>query len=248
MEDDDVWEPELVERREEWTEGVIAGLAARGWTGRISDLEPVALEAFWREALVYARWEIKQYRRWRYQDEPVLASGYDAEGLVQAAFGRLLSREAEGVPILYTAEGLRDKLRSQVKHLVRWLHERKETGLVVSEWDVLQARPDGELVSVFDYLPGHIASPDEDVIQKEKEELLGEFKTGFEKTLGKGRMLVEVLGGFWAGEKRREIARRMGMGAQRIRSLQAQVKRRLAKYAAQTQGAMAEMLASFRRC
>ncbi len=62
-------------------ETVIAGLAAGGWRGGVGDLEPVELEAFWRETLVYARWEIGQYRRWRGQEEPVLADGYDAEGI-----------------------------------------------------------------------------------------------------------------------------------------------------------------------
>ena len=237
MDEDDVWEPDLVERPEVVIPvEIIAGLVEHGWRRRVSDLEPVVLEAFWQEALAYARWEIGRYGRWREQDRPVLADGYDAEGVVQAAFARLLSREAEGVPIFYTADGLRGELRALVKHRVRWLHERKETGLLVSEWDVLMPRADGELVSIVDYLPAGIARPDEELMQKEEGELLGEFKAGFEKTLGKRQQLVEVFRWVWAGEKRREVARRLGMGVERIKTLQKEVNRRLLRFAAQARG------------
>src|SRR5882672_5012684 len=67
---------------------------APGWRGRVSDLDGDAVKAFWAEAVRYARWEIGRYGRWREQDEPVLAGGYDAEGVVQAAFERLMQREA----------------------------------------------------------------------------------------------------------------------------------------------------------
>jgi hypothetical protein len=250
MDENEVWDPELIEGQEgiDPAEGVVAGLTARGWRGRIVDLEPVAMDAFWRGALWYARQEIRQYRKWRYQDGPVLASGYDAEGVVQAAFVWLMGREGNGVPILYTAEDVRDELRSLVKHRVRWLHERKETGLAVGEWDVLPARPDSELVSIFDYLPGRIARPDDEVIQKEEEQLLGEFKAGFEKTLGKREQLVEVFRRVWAGEKRREIAQKLGTGVERIKGLQKEMNRRLARFAGQARGGVAEMLGLFRKC
>jgi hypothetical protein len=129
------------------------------------------------------------YARWRELNEPVLADGYDAEGVVQAAFERLMHREAGSVPIFYRADDIRHELRSLIKHRVRWLHERRETGLVVGEWDVLRAKPDGELISVFDYLPGRIPSPDEELMRKEKEGLLRELKAGFEATLGKRKDL-----------------------------------------------------------
>src|SRR6266403_1542144 len=133
-----------------------AELVAADWRGRVSELGGDALKAFWTEAVGYARWEIGRYARWRDQDEPVLADGYDAEGVVQAAFERLLCREAGSVPIVYSGKDIRRELRVLIKHRVRWLHERSETHLVVNEWDVLPPRADGELVSIFDHLPGRI--------------------------------------------------------------------------------------------
>ena len=213
-----------------------AKLVAPDWRGRVSALSDDALRAFWGEAVVYARWEIGHYARWRELNEPVLADGYDAEGVVQAAFERLMQREAGSVPIFYSADDIRHELRSLTKHRVRWLHERSETGLVVGEWDVLPPKPDGELISIFDYLPGRIASPDEELIRKEKEGLLGEFKAGFEATLGKRQDLREVFNRVWDGQKRREVACELGIGAERVKALQAQLRRRLERFGAEAQG------------
>lgn len=228
-------------------EAVIAALAERGWRGGVGDLEPIELEVFWREAQVYARWEIGRYLRWRRQDEPVLADGYDAEGIVQGAFARLIDREAGGVQIFYTAEGIREELRALVKHRVRWLNERKETGLVVGEWDVLPARSDGELVSIFDFLPGRIARPDEDAIEREEKKLLGEFKAGFEETLSERQELGDVFRAAWAGEKRRDIAQQLGVGVERVKGWQREVNRRLARFGSRARGGVAELLGSFRK-
>lgn len=221
-------------------------LVRAGWRGKVSELEVGALEAFWIEALRYAQWEIGCYARWRDQDAPVLASGYDAEGLVQAAFERLFYREGESVPILYSAQDIREELRSLIKHRVRWLHERSETRLNVGEWDVLPPRADGELVSVFDYIEGRIESPDREAMRKEKEQLLGKFKAGFERTLGRQRELLTVFRGAWDGEKRRDMAQALGTGVERVRALQAQLRRRLANSCAEARCGMKEMLAGVR--
>jgi len=154
------------------------------WRGQVNDLCGDVLRAFWAEAVEYARWEIGQYARWREQDELVMADGYDAEGVVQAAFERLMCRETVSVPIIYSAEDVRRELRSGIKHRVRWLHERSETRLTVGEWDVLRPTPNGEWVSIFDYLPSGIGKPDEELAQKERERSLKEFKERFEATLG----------------------------------------------------------------
>ncbi len=50
---------------------------------------------------------------------------------------------------------------------------------MVREWDVLPPGPDGELVSIFDYVPAPVETPDRELVRKEKEKLLGEFKAGF---------------------------------------------------------------------
>jgi hypothetical protein len=239
-----IWGPEAAIP----TKVIIAGLSRRGWRGRVGELEPAALKAFLWEALLYARWEIRQYRRWRAQKEPVLPNGYDAEGVVQEAFGRLMSREAGGVPIFYTAEAIRKELRALVKHRVRWFHQRKETGVVVSEWEGSPVRGNGELVSIFNYVSGSIGRPDEEVIDREQEKLLREFKAGFDESLGQREQLADVFRGIWAGEKRREIAGRLGMGVERIKSLQKEVNRRLAHFAAEARGGVAEMLGSFKNC
>jgi hypothetical protein len=224
------------------TEAEWAALMPPGWRGRLSALGGDALRVFWGEAVLYARFEIGRYGRWRGQDEPVLADGYDAEGLVQAAFERLMSREAGGVQIFYTAEDIRRELRSLIKHRVRWLHERSETRLVTGEWDVLPPKADGELVSIFDYLPGRLARPDEEMMGKEKEQLLGEFKGGFEASLGKRKQLLEVFRRVWDGQKRREVAQGLGAAVVRVKALQEQVGRRLARFGAKARGGVAEML------
>jgi hypothetical protein len=213
-------------------EPISPALVPPGWRGPISALDGHALQAFWGEAVRYARWEIGRYACWRMQDEPVLADGYDAEGVTQAAFQRLLLREAGSVPILYSAEDIRHELLMLIKHRVRWLHERSETRLVVSEWDILAPRPDGELVSIFKYLPGRIPRPDVELMRKEKEQLIGEFKAGFEATLGKRHELLEVFERAWDGKKRQEIACELGVKVERVKTLQAQLRRRLTKFGA----------------
>lgn len=198
----------------------------KGWRGTLGELGAAAMGVFWAEAVQYARQEIGAYARWRGSDEPVLADGYDAEGLAQAAFARLLAKEAGHSPASYTAEEIRHELRSGIKHRVRWLHERHETRRVRSEWDVLPRGEEGEPVSIFNYLPGQIAAPDDELLQKEKAEWLGEFKARFEATLGGREDLREVFRRSWEGQKRREIAREMGEDVARVKALQAQIKRR----------------------
>ena len=75
--------------------------------------------------------------------------------------------------------------------------------------------------------------------------MLGEFRAEFEETLGKREQLASVFRGVWAGEKRREIAQRLGKGVKRIKGLQREVNRRLAKFAAKARGGVAEMLGAF---
>ena len=222
------------------------GLVPAGWRGKVSEMEIAALELFWVEAVRYAGWEIGRYARWGNQDEPVLASGYDAEAIVQASFERLLEREAGGVPIFYSAEDIREELRSLIKHRVRWLHERSERRLVVSEWDVLPARADGALASIFDWVPGGIEEPDRAVMRVEKERLLGEFKEGFEGTLGNREELRQVFRAAWEGERRREVAQVLGAGAQRVKALRSQLSRRLVRFCGKARGGMKEMLAGVR--
>ena len=41
--------------------------------------------------------------------------------------------------------------------------------------------------------------------------------------------MVEVFRRMWEGQKRREIARELGMGIKRVKALQAQVRRRLGR-------------------
>ena len=250
MEDDESSDSGLLytlERAIGGREGLPFGLPVPpDWRGKVSDLNDAALSVFWAEALAYAKYEIRQYACWREQDEPVLSDGYDAEAAVQAAFERLIQRETGSVSIFYTAEDIHRELRMLIKHRVRWLHEKAETRLVVSEWDVLPPKPDGELVSVFDHMPGHLKRPDEELMQKEKEQLLKKFKKRFEASLGKRKQLREVFRRLWDGQKRQQIARALGWGVDRVKALQLQTKRRLTKFAARARGAMAEMLEGVR--
>ena len=76
----------------------------------------------------------------------------------------------------------------------------------------------------------------------EKEQLLGEFKDGFEVTLRKRRELLSVFRGAWDGEKRREMACALGAGAQRVKALQGQMRRRLANFCDKARGGIKETL------
>jgi hypothetical protein len=231
-------------------------LVPPGWRGRVSELNGDALKVFWGEAMVYARREIGAYARWRGQDEPVLASGFDAAGLVQAAFERLLRRESQmqseeckaknGLTKL-SAGDIRHELRVLIKHRVRWLHERSETRLVAGEWDVLPPRADGELVSVFEKMPGGRASPDQEVMKEEKQRLLGELKSGFEETLG--RELLGVFERVWDGRQRQSEECKVkneppkpSVCRRRKKAMRAQVCRRLARYSGKARRAVKEML------
>ena len=250
------------------------------WRGQITELSDKALQVFWAEAAWFARQEIRRYRRWRGQDEPVLADGFDAEGIAQAAFERMMAREAarmgnaecglrnvpmrngdcglrnekrgasergaaergaagawergEEVVLIFSAEEIRQELRKLIKHRVRWLHERSETRLMVSEWEVLPRRREGELVSIFEYIPGQIPRPDEELMEKEEEQLFGKFKAGFEATLGKRKDLLEVFRRSWEGQERRKIARELGKDVEQVKALRAQVMRRLARFGLKT--------------
>ena len=153
-----------------------------------------------------------------------------------------MSREAGGVPIFYSAEDIRRELRVLIKHRVRWLHERSETRLAVGGWDVLPPNRDGELVSILDYLPDRIARPDEELMEKEKERLLGEFKTGFEGSLVKRKHLLEVFRRVWDGQKRREVAQELGAGVERVKALQRQLCRRFARFGGKARDGVAEVV------
>ncbi len=82
-------------------------------------------------------------------------------------------------------------------------------------------------------------------MEKEQRQLLGEFKAGFEQTLKKREGLANVFTGLWEGQKRREMAQGMGLGVERVKALQKQVQHRLAKFAGQARGAVAEVLKEF---
>lgn len=210
--------------------GGAGNAVAEDWRGKVSELPGDALKVFWLEAAEYAQREIRHYASWRGRQEPVLADGYDAESVVQGAFERLIQREAGGAQIVYSAEEIRRELRSLIKHRVRWLHERSETRLVTGEWDVLPPRPDGEWVSVFDFLPGQIPSPDEELMRQEREKVLNAFPSGFKATLGRRADLLRLFKALWDGKKRREIARRLGVGAGRVKASRAQLRRRLRQF------------------
>jgi signal recognition particle GTPase len=107
---------------------------------------------------------------------------------------------------------------------------------------VVRPGADGELVSVFDFLPGRGARPDEGLQRKQKDELLGEFKAAFELSLGTRQEVLEVFRRTWDGERRREVAQGMGVDVERVKALQLQLRRRLSKFAGETKGGMAEML------
>ena len=58
-------------------------------------------------------------------------------------------------------------------------------------------------------------------MRKEKEQLLVKLKAGFEATLG--TELLEVFGKAWEGQKRREIARGLEVGVERVKASRAQL-------------------------
>jgi hypothetical protein len=83
-------------------------------------------------------------------------------------------------------------------------------------------------------------------MRKEKDQLMAEFKAGFERTQGNRNELLEVFRRVWNGEKRREIAQALGVGFGWVKALQEQLGRRLAKFGAAAKDGVAEMLKGFK--
>ena len=220
--------------------------ALAGWQGRLSQMGQDALKELRERAVGYAKREVRRYWYWGEENEPALPGGYSVEGIAHRAFEKLLEGEAAGVPKVYSGEDIGHELERLIKHQVWRLHAKSENRLVVSEWDVLPPLPDGELVSVFDQMMGEIPSPDRDLMSKEKEELLNEFRKGFEASLGRREDLRLVFNGILDGEKRREGAARLRLQPERVKQLKAQLFRRLLDFSARARGGIAEMLRRMR--
>jgi hypothetical protein len=223
-------------------EGAFAALG--GWAGRLSDMGEDGLKQLRADAVACARREVRRYCSWRRQEEPALPGGYAVEGIAHKALETLLELEVKGVPRVYSAEEITHELERLIKHLVWRLHVKAENRLAVSEWDFLPPRPDGELASILPLIPGRIAAPDVELMRKEERELLEEFRAGFNASLGSRDDLRLVFGRVWDGEKRREVARGLGVEAERVKHLTAQLGRRLREFCQQARGGMAEMLGS----
>jgi len=196
-------------------------LVPPGWCGTLSGLSQDALRALWTEALAFARWEIRRFRRWRKLDEPVLGNGYDGEGVVQAAFERLIGRER----VFKSVEEIRRQLRVLIKRRVGWLHARKETRLTIGEWDNSPA--EGQAVSAFHNVVGGTREPKEELMRNEEAARMARFKEAFEASLGARKDLLTVFRKMVDGANRREIARATGMRVEQVKAIRAQLRRRL---------------------
>lgn len=228
---------ELYEREEasageqEWEPGRGEG---KGLAIELSGLSGEAVEQLRAEAMRFARWEVRRYACWREGD--VLPSGYDVEGVVQGAFERLLARERSGVSKFDTVESLGRALRSVIKHQVRGLHEKMERRFMVRRLDDDRAQGSGEGADSVEPVPGQLSGPEEELLRKEREQLLTKFKVGFELQLGERKELVEVFRQLCEGEARQDVAQEMGEKPSRIKAWRAQVKRRLKRFCRVVEG------------
>ena len=84
-------------------------------------------EAFW-----HAR-RLVSYRWWRGDSQGVLPEGYDPESIANEAVAELFNGECQLPDAAYTDKELTNEIKRLVHNLVRRLHRRKETRLVVSE-------------------------------------------------------------------------------------------------------------------
>jgi hypothetical protein len=160
-----------------------------------------------------------------------------------AAEGLTRSRAAQ---ILYMPEEPRARLERLVREKVRRLSRLKENKVVVSEWEVLPPRANGERVSVFDWMAGRILPPDEALMQKEDLALLEQFKEEFEASLGGEEKVRKVFQCIWDGtERREELALELGISPAAVTGLRRRLNKRLREFAAQVRGPVAEMLAHY---
>ena len=223
-------------------EGEGAVLPVAEWRGRVEELGDEALKSLWEETVGYARWEIGQYGCWRGLEEPSMPGGYSAEAVTQMAFEKLLAPAEASSQKLYRAEEIRLELRKLVKRRVWKLHEWSERKRVVSEWNVMPPRPNGELVSVFDHMPGGIPAPDVEAMAAEKRRLLEDFKREFAGSLGTAEELRRLFLCAWDGETRWQAAEKLGVKVERVTNLHKELRRRLGDFGVRARGAMAEML------
>ena len=127
----------------------------------------------WKELLKHARLFAKgqiRGRRWRGVKfgGRVLPEGHDAESVASEAAAAMLPGECR-LALGWTWERLTRELERLVSNEVRRLHALKETREMRNEWDILPARADGELQSIFPTIAGTIADPSEEAMRHEEE-------------------------------------------------------------------------------
>src|SRR6266404_621018 len=145
-------------------------------------------------------------RCWRGRKGGVLPCGYDISGVAAEAVAELFNGECQLPDAAYTDKELTNEIKRLVHNLVRRLHRRKETRLVVSEWDVLRPDEEGVPRSVFSGL----ADPSGD--EQARLATLEGLKAEFERFL-RDPQLIEVFRCVCAGVRSAEgIAAKVGVG------------------------------------
>jgi hypothetical protein len=179
----------------------------------------------------FAEQEIRR-RRWRGERDGVLPEGCDANSVAAEVIASALqgkARLAEG----WTRERLMRELERKVSNEVRRLHKLQEARRMLSEWEVLSPREDGQVRSVFDEIPGRVQSwagneaneaglQARDKVRKEAESLIAA------RLHGEGEMVERLFGCLREGVvKRREIAAKLGISLDAVTNCRKRLNRKL---------------------
>ena len=176
----------------------------------------------------------------------IAADGEEVAGEPPGTAAAEVLTRSRAAQILHMPEEPRARLERLVREKVRRLSRLKENTAVVSEWEVLPPRANGERVSVFDRMAGRILPPDEALMQKEDLELLQQFKEEFEASLSGEEKVRKVFQCIWNGtEKREELAVELGLSPAAVTGLRRRLNKRLREFTAQVRGPVAEMLAHY---
>ena len=175
------------------------------------------------ELIDFAKGEIGR-RRWRGGSSGVLPEGFDENSVAAEVVKAALQGEAR-LALGWTRERLVAELQRKVSNEVRRLHNLKERGVTLSEWEVLAPGPDGRLRSVFARMKGRpMGGWDDGQVQAGVSK---EMELRIAEALGEGDE-SKLFGCLRAGVvKRREIAARLGMSVTEVTNCRKRLNRKL---------------------
>ena len=166
-------------------------------------------------------------RFWRGSVGGVLPEGQDANGVAAEAVADLLAGKCQ-LAVGWTRQRLEKELRRLASREIRRLQSLKEAAGMRSEWEMLPLDEEGEPRSILEEMPGAILDGAEALLAKEEEEAMAAVIGEIAGALSGGVVVKGIFGCLCGGVvKRREIARRLGVGVGAVSAGRKRLERRL---------------------